>query len=506
MRFEPTLRVPTALLDSMVDLLITLNPDGKIYSLNKGAVKLLEYQEFELEGRSIDELVDTSQQDILKTAFTDVRRHTEVSNRTVSLISKYNQWVQLEFAMFVSRDNEQSLEKLVFIGKVCGHRNNLLLMTNYLDTILLNLPVGLAIMEGPEFRYFRINKVLAQLNGLPIENHMGRRLADVLPHAKESIIPELEMIRQTQKSILGREFSICLPQNPDKQFHLIDYLFPIVSEGGKTLAVGAVVLDITKRKQAEIALADTRERLENAEKWASIGEMSAGLAHEINQPLAAINMHVEMLSTMLALENVTAQQDVAKSLNKLTDQIKRIDQIISHLKVLSREEAEFQCEENDINVIIKDSFVLLNSSIKQANIKVNTSLAKDLPPLFCNFVKLSQVFTNILNNAIDAVQDSESKEITVRSYLEPGNVCIDVTDTGCGISQVNSGKVFDPFFTTKKVGEGTGLGLSISYGIVAEHNGVIKVTSLPEGGACFSVQLPVLVGKRDQENDENSVN
>ena len=130
----------------------------------------------------------------------------------------------------------------------------------YLDTILLNLPAGVAILEGPDFRYFRINRTLAELNGLPVEAHLGKTLIEVLPDAEQRILPEMRQIMDTGKPILGREFTISLPSDPDTPVHLIDYLFPIVRTDGKVGAVGAVVLNITERKEAEQALRESEEQ------------------------------------------------------------------------------------------------------------------------------------------------------------------------------------------------------------------------------------------------------
>ncbi len=129
-------------------------------------------------------------------------------------------------------------------------------LKEYLDTILLNLPVGVAILEGPDFRYFRINKWLAELNGRTVADHLDKTVAEVLPDAPH-ILPNLCKVRDEGEAILNREFTTRLPSNPDKQVHLMDFHFPITVAGEKK-AVGAVVLDITARRQAEEALQQVR--------------------------------------------------------------------------------------------------------------------------------------------------------------------------------------------------------------------------------------------------------
>ncbi len=137
-------------------------------------------------------------------------------------------------------------------------------LKEYLDTILLNLPVGVAILEGPDFRYFRINKWLAELNGQSVEDHLGKTVAEVLSDSAH-ILANLRKVRNSGEAILNHEFTVTLPSHPDKQFHLLDFHFPI-TVGGETKAVGAVVLDITARRQAEEALREAHDQLEQQVK------------------------------------------------------------------------------------------------------------------------------------------------------------------------------------------------------------------------------------------------
>ncbi|MCH8820156.1 MAG: PAS domain-containing protein [Acidobacteria bacterium] len=146
-----------------------------------------------------------------------------------------------------------------------------------LDSILLNLPVGIAILEGPEFRYFRINQVLAQLNGLPIEDHLGKPLAEVLPDTATTLLPILQLILDTGKPVLGRQSSIVLPDHPDQLRHMVDYLFPIMGTDEKPKAVGMVVVDVTERKEAEDALQAHQDSLIAAQKIAHFGSFEHNL-------------------------------------------------------------------------------------------------------------------------------------------------------------------------------------------------------------------------------------
>jgi len=135
-------------------------------------------------------------------------------------------------------------------------------VNEYLDTILFNLPAGVAILEGPEFRYFKINRMLAEINGLTVDDHLGRPLKEVLPNAAADIIPRLQKVLETGKPSLNFEFSTKLPKDPNEIRHFIDSFFPIREKDGKIRAVGAVVLDITERKQSEMELINSKGELE----------------------------------------------------------------------------------------------------------------------------------------------------------------------------------------------------------------------------------------------------
>lgn len=245
----------------------------------------------------------------------------------------------------------------------------------------------------------------------------------------------------------------------------------------------------TELRGANVALLHTQGQLVQTKKLASLGEMSAGLAHELNQPLGVIKICADFSLELMKKEGFDPDS-IRNKLTRMSAQVDRASKIINHLKVFSRQGGH-EVKATDMNWIIEEAFVLLSESLKLSGIQLEMDLEDDLPPVMCDYIQIEQVITNLITNAQDAMKISEIKLITVRSYRHQDNVCIDVQDSGCGMTKSIAEKIFDPFFTTKAVGEGTGLGMSISYGILKEHRGSLSVTSKTGFGTKFIVSLPI---------------
>ncbi|MBL4761235.1 MAG: GHKL domain-containing protein [Gammaproteobacteria bacterium] len=257
-----------------------------------------------------------------------------------------------------------------------------------------------------------------------------------------------------------------------------------------TIEKGTADIEATNQKLTNTngALIDAQKQLVQSAKMASIGSISAGLAHELNQPLGAIGLCAQLAKRLLGGDPLDTQK-IMQKLDKIIKQVDRSSKIIKHLKVFSRHKGVLS-EATDINWIIDESFVLVAASMKLNSVKVVTELADNLPKIPCDYIQIEQVLTNLISNARDALEGATEKLITIRSYLVNNTVCIDVEDNGCGMPNTVAEKVFDPFFTTKEVGKGMGMGMSISYGIVKEHKGELSVVSEEGQGSRFTLSLP----------------
>jgi two-component system NtrC family sensor kinase len=227
------------------------------------------------------------------------------------------------------------------------------------------------------------------------------------------------------------------------------------------------------------------QQIMKSDRLATLGQLAAGVAHEINNPLGAVLMYGH-----LSLEEMGAEDARRKNLEKVVAEATRCKNIVRGLLDFARQ-SEPNVEESDVNDILKRTLSLLQNQALFQNIQITTALSASLPRAMMDSGQIQQVFTNIILNAAEAMPGEG--ELTVASRTTAGNEWIEIefTDTGCGIPRENLEKIFDPFFTTKEVGRGTGLGLAVSYGIIARHKGTVEVKSEPGKGTTFIVRLPL---------------
>jgi two-component system NtrC family sensor kinase len=229
----------------------------------------------------------------------------------------------------------------------------------------------------------------------------------------------------------------------------------------------------------------TARQIMKSERLATLGQLAAGVAHEINNPLGAILMY-----SHLSLEEMDKDDPRRKNLEKVTAEATRCKNIVRGLLDFARQ-SEPNVQEADANEILRRTLSLLQNQAQFHNITITTTLRDSLPKAMMDSSQIQQVFTNIILNAAEAIEGQGEVKITTRTVEDGQSIEIEFTDTGCGIPQENLEKIFDPFFTTKEVGRGTGLGLAVSYGIIARHKGSIEVKSSPSKGTTFIIRLPL---------------
>jgi iron only hydrogenase large subunit-like protein len=250
---------------------------------------------------------------------------------------------------------------------------------------------------------------------------------------------------------------------------------------------------IDKLGKAYDDLKDTQEQLQSAEKLASIGQLAAGVAHEINNPLGTIILYASMLKK--ELEQKLEDNQNAEDLELILEEANRCKNIVANLLNFARQ-GKLKVSRVNINKLLAKIIKTTKMNPAYSKIEITADkLAKG-----CHFEgdedQIKQVFINIINNACESMDETTEKCLSFKLYEEDGYLVTEIKDTGQGISKENNNRIFTPFFTTKKIGKGTGLGLAISYGIIKMHNGFINFQSEPGVGTTFKVKLPKSINKQ----------
>src|SRR5437879_6153985 len=249
-------------------------------------------------------------------------------------------------------------------------------------------------------------------------------------------------------------------------------------------------IEMQRREQE---LREKQEQLVQARKLATLGELTTGVAHELNNPLNNTALFLGNAIDHIEL-GATDNGRVVHDLRRAMQQVCKATEIISHLRTFGRA-APVSRQPILLRRVIEQALSLLQEQLRLREVEVTVDLGPEEPVVLGNPIQLEQVFINLLTNARDAVADAPRKAIRISGAVGAGAVEVAVADTGHGIPLELEPRVFDPFFTTKEVGKGMGLGLSITYGIIKDHGGTISVVSpsppLPGEGAAFRIQLPL---------------
>ena len=259
-------------------------------------------------------------------------------------------------------------------------------------------------------------------------------------------------------------------------------------------AIIVAVTDITELLEKDAQLAQ-------ASKMNTLGQMSAGIAHELNQPLNVIKMGSEYLQMVMEKTYQNLEPELVEVARKISAQVDRASEIIKLMREFGRK-PDFKKEYVNINTVINSVLVIIGQQLKLHDIEIILDLDESIPPILAQTNRLEQVFFNLLANASDAIRQKREttgetlpERIHIATFGEHDHVVVTVSDSGIGIPEEIKEKIFEPFFTTKEVGKGMGLGLSILYGIVKEYDGEIEIKSVSGEGTSFTLTFPIAGSK-----------
>ncbi len=343
-------------------------------------------------------------------------------------------------------------------------------LKDFSENIVESLNVGvLAVDFGGAVESW--NTQLEGLIGVPREEAVGRKLEEVLP---ADLMAEISARSGDER--VSSLYKFPMHSRDGRSLVVNVSIAPLVGKSGER--IGRLILfdDVTQRMRLE-------EQVFQNEKLTSLGLLAAGVAHEVNTPLAVISNYIQMLAKQLPSGDPRQQL-----IEKVVKQTFRASEIVNNLLNFSRTGAAEFTEVN-LNAVVEEVLTLVAHPFRTAQVQVTRNLQGELPAVLGSTNKLQQVFLNLFLNARDAMPSGGVVEVRTKAFN--GSVEVEIIDSGAGIPRENLNRIFDPFFTTKSSGRGTGLGLSVSYGIVKEHAGKVDVRSTPGKGTSFRLEFPV---------------
>ncbi|RKE35049.1 PAS domain S-box-containing protein [Paraburkholderia sp. BL23I1N1] len=295
------------------------------------------------------------------------------------------------------------------------------------------------------------------------------------------------------------EYRLLMPDSSVKHLHVVAHV--VIDEPGKRRFVGAI-MDVTATKLAAQKLHEAQTELARVTRVTTLGELSASIAHEISQPLAAIVTNGEACLRWLGHPSPELAE-VQSCVTRMIGEGRRASEIVHHIRALAKKDS-LQKTRLDLNDVINDVVCLTQREVLSHKVSLCLRLASGLPPLLGDRVQLQQVIINLMMNGIQSMDDIQGRprELLIESRMdEGGNLVVAVQDSGSGIDPENADRLFDAFFTTKP--NGLGMGLSICQSIVESHGGRMRVSSKPGHGATFQLGMPAIIERPDNERGQS---
>lgn len=330
---------------------------------------------------------------------------------------------------------------------------------------------GLILWDN-QFRVVDINCAAEKILGLSEKKIKGCRFYDLFPHQRDK---KKEIIHHIEKVIQDGEHNSSIEiDTMDGRKRYFDY-------STKKEIVEGLNFTIIKDVSDKVVM---QEQLQKSDRLNVIGELAAGIAHEIRNPMTALKGFIQLLESCITAEHAMYYQVI-------TSELARIDSIINEFLILAKPQA-IRFQEKDINKIIRETVELLDAQAVLYNVQFKTKYDDNLPPLYCEPNQLKKVFINIIKNAIEVMPDGGNVSITIKR-TEKNQVKVSIKDEGMGIPKEKMNRLGEPFYTTKE--RGTGLGLMVSYRIIEDHKGTIQIESEEGKGTVFHINLPLDLNK-----------
>lgn len=350
-------------------------------------------------------------------------------------------------------------------------------------------PDPILVIDHQSLKILDANPRAEETYGYPLTELVGKSLCEIDPDFENSTLKVFESPFEHGQCVYLPK--VIQYRKKNEPFYVNLHACPISYRGRQAIIMAAN--DITE-------LIEKDAQLIQASKMKTLGEMSAGIAHEINQPLNAIKMGSDFLTMAANAKGEIPLEHLRQVTGEISTQVDRATEIINTLRAFGRKTG-LEREQVYLNETVRGVLRIIGQQLRLSSIEITLTLEETIPPVFAHDNRLQQVLFNLISNARDAIfmrrenktaDDSLQGRIALSTFVQDQFVCIRIQDNGIGISQEATERIFEPFYTTKETGQGMGLGLSISYGIVKDYKGDIRIESALGNGTVFTLSFPAV--------------
>ncbi|HCY83672.1 MAG TPA: PAS domain-containing sensor histidine kinase [Desulfobacteraceae bacterium] len=480
----------TRLFDSLSYPSVIINPDRTVVGANKKFLNIYALKLTDIVGKKCfhsflykDTPCDSEDCPIAK-----VLRHKDVESYTVK---RQYRWEERVFSPIFGDDGEVAyiISSIRDVTRTKSLENQLIGVKEFISRVIYSSASAIVAAD--------------RQGNIELMNSVAKELFAIGEGSKISHVEQLyppgkakEIMRMLRDEKIGGKGKLIIPRTTilnakGKRIEVEMSAAIIYDDKGDESATMAIYNDLKDKLKVEQELRMTQKQLAQSEKMASIGQLAAGVAHEINNPLTGVLFYASLL-----LERSDLADDAKEDLGYIVEDAERCRNIVKSLLVYSRS-TDSNKNIVQINEVVEKSLKLIRDQKKFQNIRIKRYLADDMMMINADTNKLNQVLINLVMNAADAIEGEGTISLYTHRDKTIKKVFLEVKDTGKGIPHQNLSRIFDPFFTTKEVGKSTGLGLSIVYGIIEEHGGKISVKKTGTKGTTFIIEFPMYVPEQD---------
>ncbi len=481
-----------AILEAAVDGIVVITDNGTIERINRAAENIFGYEAEEIVGKNVSVLMpepDRSGHDQYIANFLTTHA-SKIIGIGREVIGQRKDGRTFPMHLSIGEAVEGTTTRFVGLIRDLSDRQQLvdrLSTTEQEFQLVFNrAPIGVFICKETG-EVSRVNPWLCEYLGIEEIEIVGRSLAsfiaipdqDAFRIAFNRLVEKLDESLELETVIITKHSetkAVQIRGNTLKQTTDAESLLFLISDRSAELA-------------RQLTAMEARDNLAHSDRLHSLGEMASAIAHEINQPLAAINAYAQASSRILE-QPVPASEQIADALKKISNQAERGGEIIKRIRGFATKEQNTKTRE-DVNELLRAATQFTQFSLDAEGVKLTEHFSIDLPKVYLNRLQIQQVCINLIRNAVDAMSQIEqaNKEVTIVSILDADKIIVRFTDQGCGVPEEIRQYLFQPFQSSKP--GGLGLGLAISHKIIADHNGKLEYQAHDAGGSIFSFSLPV---------------